>query len=378
MQVEHGALGAVFQLFDIKGFAEEGESHPVGAQRGLYDVGNVAFVGLLIEIFERFAAGLLMTAKVVVGAVGDAPKLAPAEGEEILNIGGRLGVEGKLFLLVVTKAHILLFHAEGEEPVLAVILPVVEPVQISVGLAEEFALHLLEFPGAEGEVAGGDLVAEGLADLADAEGQLFPGGALDSGKVHEDALRGLGAEVDLALGVLGDTDESLEHEVKLPDVGEVFAAALRAGDAVILNVGAHLLEGHAIGVAAVFFNELVGTVTGFAVLAVHQRVGEAAHMAGGDPGLGVHDDGGVKAYVIGGLLDEFLPPGLFHVVFELHAQGAVVPGVGKSAVDLASGVYESSALTEGDDLIHGFFFVFQHIDPSFPGHKKPEFHIYLF
>ena len=41
---------------------------------------------------------------------------------------------------------------------------------------DEALLHLLELAGAEGEVARGDLVAEGLAHLTDAEGQLaaFP------------------------------------------------------------------------------------------------------------------------------------------------------------------------------------------------------------
>ena len=39
--------------------------------------------------------------------------------------------------------------------------------------------NLLEFPGAEGEIARRDLVAEGLAYLADAEGNLLPGSPLD-------------------------------------------------------------------------------------------------------------------------------------------------------------------------------------------------------
>ncbi len=62
---------------------------------------------------------------------------------------------------------------------MAEVLPVGEPLQIGAGLAEELQLHLLELAGTEGEVARGDLVAEGLAHLADAEGQLPAGGALD-------------------------------------------------------------------------------------------------------------------------------------------------------------------------------------------------------
>ena len=75
-------------------------------------------------------------------------------------------------------------------------------------------------------------------------------------------------------------------------------------------------------------------------------------MTGGHPGLGVHQNGGVHAHVIGAFLYELLPPGLFHVVFEFHTQGAVVPGVGETAVDLASGENESSVLAQGNDLVH--------------------------
>ena len=42
-----------------------------------------------------------------------------------------------------------------------------------VGPDEKLQFHLLEFAGAEGEIAGVDLVAKGLADLADAEGNFL-------------------------------------------------------------------------------------------------------------------------------------------------------------------------------------------------------------
>ena len=58
-------------------------------------------------------------------------------------------------------------------------------------------------------------------------GQLFAGGALDVGEVDKDALRGLGAQVNLVFRVLGDALEGLEHQVELADVGEVLLAAVR-------------------------------------------------------------------------------------------------------------------------------------------------------
>ena len=105
-------------------------------------------------------------------------------------------------------------------------------------------------------------------------------------------------------------------------------------------------------------DHLVGTEALVALAAVHQRVGEAAQMAGGDPGLRVHQDRGVEADVVAVLLNELLPPGALDVVFQLHAQRAVVPGVGEAAVDLGAGEDEAAVFAQRDDLVHGFFGVF--------------------
>ncbi len=59
-----------------------------------------------------------------------------------------------------------------------------EPLEFGAGLDEELQFHLLELAGPEDEVAGGDLVSEGLADLADPERDLPAGGALDVPEVQ--------------------------------------------------------------------------------------------------------------------------------------------------------------------------------------------------
>ena len=198
MQTQDGAdiflaLG-IDQMLLIVSLAQEGQRHTVAAQRGLDHVGDVVLVGLAVEVLQALAGCLLMAGQVVVGAVCNAPQLAPVgEREGILDIGGGTAVEGQLCGLVVAQAQVLLLDAQAQQPVLAVVLPVSEPLQIGAGLAEELALHLLELTGAEGEVARGDLVAESLAHLADTKGQLAAGGALDVGKVDENALCGLGA-----------------------------------------------------------------------------------------------------------------------------------------------------------------------------------------
>ena len=77
----------------------------------------------------------------------------------------------------------------------------------SLGMAEELDLHLLELARAEGEVARVDLVAEALADLGDAEGELDPAGVEDVLEVGEDALGGLGAQVGDVRLVLQRADD---------------------------------------------------------------------------------------------------------------------------------------------------------------------------
>ncbi len=113
MQVQHGAhillaLG-VGQVLLIVGLAQEGQRHAVAAQRRLDDVGDVVLVGLGIEVLQALAGGLLMAAQVVVGAVGNAPQLAPVgEREGVLDVGGGAAVEGQLGGLVVAQAQVFL------------------------------------------------------------------------------------------------------------------------------------------------------------------------------------------------------------------------------------------------------------------------------
>jgi hypothetical protein len=116
--------------------------------------------------------------------------------------------------------------------------------------------------------------------------------------------------------------------------------------------------------AGLLLDELVRPVAGFAALAVHQGVGKAAHMARGHPYLRIHQNGAVQPHVIGGLLHKAAPPGGFHIVFKQHAQQAVIPVVGESAVYLRTGVDITSGFTEIDDLIHGFVGVVHQVYPS--------------
>ena len=101
MQMQHGAdillALAVGQVLLVVGLAQEGQRHTVAAQRGLDDVGDVVLVGLGVEVLQALAGSLLMAAQVVVGAVGNAPQLAPVgEREGVFDIGGGAAVESQL------------------------------------------------------------------------------------------------------------------------------------------------------------------------------------------------------------------------------------------------------------------------------------------
>src|SRR3954468_20038325 len=99
---------------------------------------------------------------------------------------------------------------------------------------EELHLHLLELAGAEDEVARRDLVAEGLADLGDAEWRLLARELEHVLEVDEDALRGLGSKVGDRAGLLHGPDRRLEHQVEVARLGQVAIGALARLEAGLL------------------------------------------------------------------------------------------------------------------------------------------------
>ena len=357
MQVEDGAHVVFLRVHHllVVGLAQQGQHGAVQAVGGLHDIGDIPLPGIGVQVLHLLAAVLLVAAQVEVGAVVGAVDLPPAEGEQELDVAGGLGVVGQL--LVVVVAQVAGGDAQGQEELPAEALEVLIEVQILPRLAEGLELHLFELDGAEGEVPRGDLVAECLADLPDGEGQLGPHGAQHAGVVHILALGVLRTQVDHVLVVLGDAPVGGEHQVELPDAGEIVLAAVGAGDGVGLDILKHLLLGHAVGVGVrvEVIDEVVGPEAQLALLAVQQGVGEAGHVAAGLPDPGVHEDVGVHLEAVVPLLDELLAPGVLYVVLQPGAQGAVVPGIGQAAVDLGAGEDKAPALAEGDDLFHGLF-----------------------
>ena len=118
--------------------------------------------GFLVEIGAILTGMILVLTEVVVCSVCNAPKLAPTEGEEELKVGGCLGIEAKLLGRVVAESKIFVLHAKVKKPLVTEVFPIIEPLKVGAGLAEELKLHLLKLSCTESEITGSDLVSEAL------------------------------------------------------------------------------------------------------------------------------------------------------------------------------------------------------------------------
>ncbi len=172
--------------------------------------------------------------------------VAFAEGEFVEDIHGGAGVMGEFLRLLpvfdeagARQADVFVKAEAFLDPILVPDLPA--PIGLGlagmagtsrlgnmaadgfdrlVGADEELEFHLLEFAGSEGEVAGVDFVAEGLADLADAEGDFLARDFEDVLELGEDGLGGFGPQPGEVLGAFHRADISFEHQVELARFGE--------------------------------------------------------------------------------------------------------------------------------------------------------------
>ena len=200
------------------------------------------------------------------------------------------------------------------------------------------------------KLPGRDLVAEGLADLADAERRLLPRGGEDVAEVHEDALGRFGPQVVQAFLAGHRAEVGLEQAGEFLRLGPFAAgAAVGAGDVLEAVLGGTAL------LLLVLFLEVVRAVALVAGQALHQRVGEDVDVAGRFPDLAGQDDGGIQADDVFAAADHGLPPLALDVFLQLGAEGPVVPGRTGATIDLTGLENESPALGEGNDLVEDGF-----------------------
>ena len=93
-----------------------------------------------------------------------------------------------------------------------------------------------------------------------------------------------------------------------------------------------------------FFNELIFALTLVAVLALDERVGEGLDVSGCNPHLAGQDYRGVQPDDVCAAANHVVPPLTFDVLFEFHAQRAVVPGGASTAINLTAGENKAAAL----------------------------------
>ena len=222
--------------------ANKGQHRAVCTGGGLDDVRHVAFLGFLVEdghvlatpgilrfaVFAFFHHQLIafahqlafhVRAQIKIAAMSDALQLAKlaflAKRKGILHIRRAHGVVAQLVGIVVAQNQFRRIDAKIRVPLETPITPVSVPLGRFIGVTEKLHLHLLKFPRAEGEVARGDLVAETLALLRDAEGDFHAVAIHHVLEIHEHPLRRLRPQERLVLLITQRAHIRFEHQVKI-------------------------------------------------------------------------------------------------------------------------------------------------------------------
>ena len=280
----------------------------------------------------EFALGPGVGTQIEVGAIGDTFEFLEAVRELIHHIEGGLRVVGQLLLRHVVQLQAVALDSLRFPPVEPLFHPALMPFFVGTRLHEELEFHLLEFADPEDEIARGDLIAESLADLGDAERQPRGRGVHHIAEIGEDRLCCFGAQVGEA-GAIGHGPEiRLEHQVERSFIGQIVRTAVRA----------HL------------FLQVIGAMSCIAFAAIHQRVAEGVFVTRVAQCQWIGEDGRVESLDIVPLIDHRAPPGGLQIVLQLDAQRAVVVYALQTAVDVARLKYEAAALAQRHQFIHGF------------------------
>lgn len=200
MKLENSAVVAFFVFFYGVSIAEDGEEEPAEAHRSLKNPRDVFFAGYWVSIMKISTGEFLMLRQIVVATVVDTHELIVAATRVVVfNIPSVFGVEDEVFVLV--PVEVFLFDTEAKEPVPLFLFDAFVVVFVFARFDEILRVGLLEFTAAEEEVAWGDFVAEGFADLGDTEGNFDATSIDDILKVEINTLAGFARKIS-RLGVL--------------------------------------------------------------------------------------------------------------------------------------------------------------------------------
>ena len=147
-------------LFFVVCRTKKCKNYTVCTERRLDDIRKISLIFRIIKICKILAGYCLMTSKIIICTICDAPKFTPSKGESELNISRSLAIECKLCFLMITKSYLFFLYTKADQPVMAELSPIFEPFKICSWFTEKFKFHLLKCTCTESEVAGCDLVTE--------------------------------------------------------------------------------------------------------------------------------------------------------------------------------------------------------------------------
>lgn len=315
-EVEHGAHFAVFELFLFIGVAEEGEEGSLNAKGGFDDVGNKFFSRLGIGVVDRLTGAFCVAGEVKIGPVGEAVEFAGSKGKVVDEVDSALRVVGELLFGVLFFMDASRFQPNALAPAVHLLEPRIESFFPGGFSGEVLNFHLFEFDDSKHKVAGGDFVAEGFADLGDAEGEFNSNGIDDIFVVEEDGLGRFGAQVgDVAVGA-GLAHVGLKHEVEVARLGKIGGATFGAFDFVFMDQIGHLREVQVVRILMQgLFDEVVAAEAAFTGFAVDEGVAKSIDVARGFPCFGMEENRAVETDHVSPLVDEHLPPEVLDVPF---------------------------------------------------------------
>jgi hypothetical protein len=105
---------------------------------------------------------------------------------------------------------------------------------------------LFEFPCPENEITGRNLISETLPDLPDSEREFAARASLDVFKIYENALSGLGTEINGVFFFLDDALIGFEHQIEFSDVCEIMGTAARTFHFFFFYESEHFCVAHAV------------------------------------------------------------------------------------------------------------------------------------
>ena len=144
--------------------------------------------------------GFFVLREVVIATVVNTHELiVAATWVVVFNIPSVFGVEDEVFVLV--PMEVFFFDTEAKEPVPLLLLDALVVVFVFARFDEILRVGLFKFAAAEEEVARGDFVAEGFADLGNTERHLDAASIDDVLKVEINTLTGFARKIS-RLGVL--------------------------------------------------------------------------------------------------------------------------------------------------------------------------------